>query len=47
MIQVLISYLNIDINMLSKMSSIMWEKMNNSKDDPRKNLLKSLRPLSS
>ncbi len=22
----------------------MWEKMNNSKDDPRKNLLNSLRP---
>lgn len=34
---------NIDINMLSKMSSIMG-KMNNSKDDPRKNLLNSLRP---
>lgn len=34
---------NIDINMLSKMSSIMG-KMNNTKDDPRKNLLNSLRP---
>lgn len=34
---------NIDINMLTKMSSIMG-KMNNSKDDPRKNLLNSLRP---
>lgn len=34
---------NIDINMLSKMSSIMG-KMNNSKNDPRKNLLNSLRP---
>lgn len=34
---------NIDINMLAKMSSIMG-KMNNNKDDPRKNLLNSLRP---
>lgn len=34
---------NIDINMLSKMSSMIG-KMNNTKDDPRKNLLNSLRP---
>ncbi len=34
---------NIDINMLSKMSSIMG-KMNNNNNDPRKNLLNSLRP---
>lgn len=34
---------NIDINMLLKMKSIM-EKMNTNKDDPRANLLLSLKP---
>lgn len=34
---------NIDINMLMKMKSIM-DKMNNTKDDPRSNLLLSLKP---
>lgn len=34
---------NIDINMLLKMKAIM-EKMNNGKDDPRSNLLLSLKP---
>lgn len=34
---------NIDINMLLKMKSIM-EKMNSTKDDPRANLLLSLKP---
>lgn len=34
---------NIDINMLLKMKSIM-DKMNNNKNDPRSNLLLSLKP---
>lgn len=34
---------NIDINMLLKMKSIM-DKMNSSKNDPRSNLLLSLKP---
>lgn len=34
---------NIDMNTIMKMSSVIG-KMNNSKDDPRANLLKSLKP---
>lgn len=34
---------NIDMNTIMKMSSV-FGKMNNSKDDPRANLLKSLKP---
>ena len=34
---------NFDINMLLKMKSIM-DKMNNNKNDPRSNLLLSLKP---